>query len=940
MNNNQNGQLTFPIQPVEEPILCSPFEEPNKYWIYDRITGRPSVMDGRRSAGYWIGASYGSPGQQLTLGLADQEGWLRLPLVEKLRKDVRKWRDSDYRNATPITKQLLRYWRREEREKQLFYCQLEAIETIVYIVEIRRSKKQLSFTPEFEEEDLEQLRDSELIRYGCKMATGSGKTVVMAMLIAWTFCNRGKNSADTRFPSAVLAVCPNLTIRDRLVVLRPGETGNYYDKFDLVPPELQMYFMCGRVKVTNWHQLQIKSPHTENGKSYRVVDKGEETVDAYTKRILDDLAEHGEIMVLNDEGHHAYRPIETEVGLQTDEQKQATIWIQGLDRLQSTCGIRFAVDLSATPFYLQGSGHEEGKPFEWIVSDFGLGDAIESGITKIPRIPLDSKTGQPDEKLFLLWQHITGDLGTNPSAEDIYVKASHALRLLAAQWKEQFKENSSGIPNCMIIVCPETRIAEEFHRRISGEKSIEGKVVYGTGELFSELENRDGVTNTLRIDSKRLAEEGRDADALRSVVSTIGKKEELGEQIRCVISVSMLNEGWDANNVTQILGLRAFQSQLLCEQVVGRGLRRMSYDVDPETNRLSAEYVDIYGIPFSMIPMKGRPSGPPPPPKPVFHVHALRERKRAHQIRFPNVIGYSFDLQHNAITVNVKNMKGIKLDENLHDNVTVGAIALDKGSYVHVGPPVKHTLQAFFDAHPFRTTLFHIVAEILEKLPPHVSRQKLFPQLFQYVEVYTRDKIDYGGIDRRVLWDFGCRRQVVDMFLNTIQPDQKAGETPLIPILNPSKRLGSSNDVDFFTTKDCYPTQKSHLNLVAVDSGWEGATADQLEHSNYVKSYVRNERLGFIIRYHFENAEHDYYPDFVVQLKNNVNLVLEIKGKERKKDPAKYEAAKRWCDAVNYARKYGVWSFEVCERLHQLRAILERQTTREIKGQPSIYSKL
>ena len=343
---NRNGeQQEIPIQPVDEPILCSPYTEPTEHWVYNTDTGRPSRMQGRRPAGYWV-ETYGTSEEQLELSIAREEGWSTLPLVQNLRNDVKRWRESDYRNASTVTKQLLRYWQREGRQRPLFFCQLEAVETVIYIAEIRRAKLRLGFKPEFEDADLDKLRDADLIRYGCKMATGSGKTVVMAMLIAWTFCNRGKVRADTRFPSAVLVVCPNLTIKERLQVLRPDVPDNYYNVFDLVPPTLKAFLRRGKVKITNWHQLELASENTENGTSHKVVDKGEETAEAYTERVLGELAGRGEIMVLNDEGHHAYRPLESSVRLnreQQEEQQTATVWIQGLDRIQqnmwnSICG--------------------------------------------------------------------------------------------------------------------------------------------------------------------------------------------------------------------------------------------------------------------------------------------------------------------------------------------------------------------------------------------------------------------------------------------------------------------------------------------------------------------------------------------------------------------------------------------------------------------------
>ena len=244
------------------------------------------------------------------------------------------------------------------------------------------------------------------MRYGCKMATGSGKTVVMSMLIAWTFCNRGRVPGDTRFPSAAPVVCPNLTVKERLQVLRPEHEGNYYQAFEIVPSQLIPELKKGKVLVTNWHAFAPESPHAEGGKSYVVVNKGEESPEAFAKRVLSDLYERAPIIVLNDEAHHAYRPAQVDVALSPEEKaerEEATVWVSGLDRINQGCGVKFCVDLSATPFYLFGSGYIEGSPLPWLICDFGLVDAIESGIVKIPRIPVSDTTGRPDPKYFALW---------------------------------------------------------------------------------------------------------------------------------------------------------------------------------------------------------------------------------------------------------------------------------------------------------------------------------------------------------------------------------------------------------------------------------------------------------------------------------------------------------------------------------------------------------
>ena len=411
---NQN-QLDIPIQPVERPILCNPYEEPDAHWVYDTDTGEAIRQPGRRDAGYWYKTERTGSGQ---LQIFREEEWDDLPLVNRLRDDVRRWRESNYRNATNVTRELLNHWTREDKERRLFFCQLEAVETIIWLAEIRRAGKRTGFNPQFTDENLNELVDApemtdlpELIRYGCKMATGSGKTVVMAMLIAWAFCNRSKVPSDDRFPKAALVVCPNLTIKERLQVLRPESSDNYYDAFELIPTKLRPLLNSGKVLVTNWHQFALESPQTEGGSTYSVVNKGEETPDAFAKRVLGELHDRAPIMVLNDEGHHAYRPApidEKEKLSRTEksERQDATIWISGLDRMNTACGVRFCVDLSATPFYIHGSGHPEGTPFPWLVNDFGLVDAIESGITKIPRLPVSDTTGHPEPKYFRLWRAV------------------------------------------------------------------------------------------------------------------------------------------------------------------------------------------------------------------------------------------------------------------------------------------------------------------------------------------------------------------------------------------------------------------------------------------------------------------------------------------------------------------------------------------------------
>jgi type III restriction enzyme len=551
---------------VDNPIINSPFDEPTRYWDYEE--GQPVIREGRRPAGYYLKARTRGPQVALL-----EEEFVPLDLVNTVRERVKAWRQRGYPGVTPITRQLLNHWSNPERERRLFFCQREAAETLIWLVEASPAEKQGIAIP----------KDNGLTRYACKMATGSGKTVVMGMVIAWQVLNKLANPQDRRFSDAVLLVCPNLTIRERLQVLLPWKPGNYYDKFDLVPRGLLERLQQGKFEVTNWHLFQPQ----DDGRSRSVVQRGTESDAAFCRRVLKELGTKQHILVINDEGHHAYRPAPLPEAVKAElsadeiaEREEATVWVSGLDRIASARGINLCADFSATPFYIKGSGYEEGAPFPWIVSDFGLVDAIESGIVKIPRVPVDDNTGALIPKFFRLWEAINQALPPSErqtarrraKPESVLREAEGALATLASEWKktfDEFQRAGSPVPPVMIAVCDNTDLAKLVHKYIA------------QGNVLPELANGPDGEVTFRIDTKLLAEaetamEGETkaeaAERLRKVVDTIGKLEWEGEgdpsgkHIRCVVSVGMLNEGWDAQNVTQILGLRAFTSQLLCEQ--------------------------------------------------------------------------------------------------------------------------------------------------------------------------------------------------------------------------------------------------------------------------------------------------------------------------------------------------------------------------------------
>ena len=993
------AQEELPLTPVENPILCSPYAEPSTHWYYNKDNHQMEKLPGRRRASFFD-EQEGADKTRDQGELFEQEGAALLKIADSIREDVRKWRVSKWEGATNTTKLLLQHWTNPDRERRLFFCQIEAVETLIFLNEIRGMERSGTrhkprFNPKFEDKDFTHLLDipneanlKPLPRYCTKMCTGSGKTVVMAMLIAWAMCNRGKVPSDERFPKGALIVCPNLTVKERLQVLRPGEAGNYYDEFDIVPMNLRPLLVNGRVLVMNWHGFAPESSHSEGGKNYGVVNKGEESHETFAKRVLGDLANLGGLMVLNDEAHHAYRPAPITSDKLTPEEKaereEATLWIAGIDRLNAAGCVRFCADLSATPFYIGGSGYAPGKPFGWIVSDFGLLDGIESGIVKIPRLPVADNTGHPEPKYFRLWRHVTEKLPAsdflnasrrNPKPEAVWREAEAALQTMAGQYIERFQlieaasDRQDKIPPVMIIVCDNTNIAEHFYRQISGETEQEveedsdstseeeeeedptpkktkakKRTVYGESKLRDEFKNTSTRKHTVRIDSKLLEKvESEDptvrkdaaAQALRRVISTVGKRGEPGEQVRCVVSVSMLTEGWDANNVTHIFGLRPFESQLLCEQVVGRALRRMDYTVDRATGLLTEEYADIYGIPFSVIPFKGRATNKPAPEdKPKNHVRALEEKK-GFEIRFPIVEGYAFASQPTSVTADVMKIEPLQLEPQTDPILVIvkPRIATQEGVPTLVGPGeiVKQDRSDFYnDYHP-QTIAFDIALRVVEHLTAAAgklrtySRHLLFPQVLRITQEYMERRVILSGCDIRELALEKYSQRLVERLSTAIQPTSEEGEPPLVPILNRYKSFGTSSEVNFLTTRPCMDTIKSHVNQVVLDTNtWESAAVTCLEASPLVRCYVRNDHMGFSIPYEYSGTTHGYFPDFLVRLQDTRTIILEIKGQQIDSVAAKAEAAKQWCRAVNQSDKLGRWQYHQCNNPQTLQTELEQ----------------
>jgi type III restriction enzyme len=1011
---------------VEQPILNGPFGEPAEHWQIEEGQ-EPKRIEGRRAAGYFYRDPKAPPAEP---GAPARGAWQELELVNLIRERLAQWRELGYPGATRTTLELVRYWRRE-RERPLFFAQLEAAETIIFLQEGRSDLLQgIDVPPEDVPEGVDPFR-----RYACKMATGGGKTTVMGMLIAWSILNKVTARGDPRFSDVVLVVCPNLTIKARLQELDPaaGEASIYRTR-DLIPADLMPTLRRGRVLVKNWHEFERKGmsagakvqklgqperitstikigPKTTSGRGGRYMTeealaialadpkmdmrlvedrrpKKAEVVVEETRYVESDaklmdrllgreVGGKQNILVLNDEAHHAYRIRQAAAGTPEEDAQatieeleeelayESTIWIDGLDRIHRHRRINFCVDLSATPYFLARAGEDTNRIFPWVVSDFGLTDAIESGLVKIPQLALSDATGEEHAAFFNVWQWIMRQLSgaerggkrANPKPEAVLRFAERPIRLLAGSWETERREwaaSDERRPPVFILVCKNTKLAATIYEWLA-----EGKAPPGIAPAsIPELRNENGIVNTIRVDSKVIGEtdvEGAKNDEsrwMRFTLDTVGSREwprdpqgravypdefeELarklgrplhppGRDVRCIVSVGMLTEGWDCNTVTHIVGLRPFMSQLLCEQVVGRGLRRASYDLT-EDGKFSEEVAQILGVPFEVVPFKRR-QGPKPPPLRQNHVQALPSRAHL-EIRFPRVEGYQQRIR-NRIAVDWDAVASVRVDPmKIPDEVKLKSTLLNTGrpSLLEPGGIAKLDLEAWRAGETQQQREFEMAAALTRhyhqqdscEAPPHV----LFPQMLEIVKRFVRERVVVDDESKRVdvfaspYWGYAIER-----LTEAIHPAVLDGEDAELPRYEQRRGVGSTADVDFWTAKKVREVQRSHLNYVVQDSKWEQSAAYYLDDSPHVVSFVKNQGLGFAIPYLHAGGDHEYIPDFLVRLTNGVTLILETKGYDEL-EGVKAQAAERWVSAVNADGRHGEWRYALVHNMNEIPALL------------------
>lgn len=1024
MSDGQKREAQAPAGPleVESPIINSPFYEPRYHWQIKKAE-QPVKAEGRRPASYYFRVpEHAERGRRQRqdkdlFGDTDVGQEEELALVNLLRQRVAAWRDGaltgrEYDGVSNVTRELLTLWRSEDRMQRLFFAQIEAAETIIFLSEAAELyRKDIPAIPRDEPgADAKAKGHSAFTRYACKMATGTGKTTVMGMLAAWSILNRVTAPTDERFSDTVLIVCPNVTIRERLQELDPARGDlSLYRMRQLVPPHRMEELRRGEVMIANWHRLAKQETSSVNGQSAKVVKTGEpvevvknagkanetreikyfESDAAWFKRIRQELGSgrgrSPHWLVFNDEAHHAYRRgerITDETDLEEDKQlaaknaREATIWIEGLDRINKLAGgrrkgIRFCVDLSATPFYIQGSGNEVGRPFPWVVSDFGLLDAIESGLVKIPQLPSRDPTGAEEAAYFNIWRWVQqkaaqDGYGTSITPEIVMTYASAPINLLAQEWHQRFEEwegfakgqHKHPVPPVFIVVCRDTRVAKSVYEWLA-----EGKG--GHGDAPEWFRNQPGEDVTVRIDSRVVEdiEEGGTKDEtrrLRFILDTIGKAEwpggmvpeewsELvrkhnekvasddndgslkwiderippGRDVRCIVSVSMLAEGWDANTVTHIVGLRPFGSQLLCEQVVGRALRRRSYALkDDGTEQFAEETAKVFGVPFELVPFKVRERRETPPQPEPNHIYSVPE-KAHYQITFPIVTGYQ-QIGQTDVHVDWNSVAKVTLDPmEIPQAVELTSLTAPEGALSAYGPGARPKLSLNEWRAQFRDqqVAFRLAREVcLRWQQDHGGDSVPMTQLFQTVLFATRrfladpEKLVRKGDSQAcdVLAVGHYMQAAVSALFGALRSGsgEEARELPVIP--QGANGRGSSLYVDFYSTKPVYPVEKCHLNAMVADTGkWEQSAAFALDSHPGVLRWAKNDHLGFFIPYRNRNVPARYIPDFIVVLDIDLHLILEIKGQYDDSADTKAKAAQRWVRAVNAAGRYGLWHYEV-----------------------------
>lgn len=992
----------------EQPILNSPYDYPSRHWELDS-DGQPTnrIIDNRRSAKFITPVPKPQKRRQSKmnqqtemvlgegLGLSSEEQqYDTTSVINAMRGHVDQWRsipNSAQWQVTPETARLLHYWRHHPFVGiRPFFCQIEAVETAIWLHEVapKHGKRYQNLLSHIQ--NANDQANPHLFRIALKLATGAGKTTVMAMLIAWQAINAARHPQNKKFTRGFLIITPGITIRDRLRVLKPNDPDSYYKYRELVPPDMLGDIDRAKIVITNYHAFKLRERMSLSAGG-RALLQGHgsavqtlETEGQMLQRVMPDLMSMKNILVLNDESHHCYRekPQNDEVEhLKGDDKKEAQknneaarLWITGVECVKRNMGVQAVYDLSATPFFLRGSGYAEGTLFPWTVSDFSLMDAIECGIVKLPRVPVADNIPGGDMPIFRnLWQNISkkmpkkgrGKAGNTLDPLNLPSELQTALSALYGHYAKTFalwEETGIRVPPVFIVVCNNTATSKLVYDFIAGFEKVDddGTPHVHAGHLalfrnFDEQGNRLARPRTLLIDSEQLESDEAldkefwniakdeierfrreliersgnladgqtisDRDLLREVMNTVGKEDRLGESVRCVVSVAMLTEGWDTNTVTHVLGVRAFGTQLLCEQVVGRALRRQSYELN-EHGLFNVEYADVFGIPFDFTsqPVVAAPT----PPRKTVQVCAVVPEREHLEITFPRVTGYRVDLPIEHLAASFSPDSVLALTPEL-----VGPMVTHNQGLLGTGVDITVDKQ---EGKRLSTITFYLAKHLLYtnyRDPGEEPKLHLFGQIKRIAQQWMEEGyLDCSGgtypamvIEYPDITSMACDRiqsAIQSAAIESVATGTNQSENyPIKVVLDAYNPIGSTMHINFGTAKETlWKTNpcRCQINWVVCDSDWETEFCRVAESHPRVNAYVKNQGLGLEVPYNYGELKRTYLPDFIVQIDDGkpdpLNLIVEIKGFRGEDAKIKAETMRNyWVPGVNNIGTLGRWAF-------------------------------
>ena len=929
-----------PQNPQTNPIINSPYEEPKWHWtLNDRQVAQAPLLPGRRQA---IGTNpVPQPKITKTPSMFD-DSVEELVLVNDLRTLVDRWRRQEYPGITNATKRLLDHWNSDQPEPRLFFAQLEAIETLIYLFEIAPTASE----PWRMINEANQTYNDSIKRLATKMATGTGKTLVMSLIIIWQSVNHSQNPKDNRFTNQFAILTPGITVRDRnRQDLIPNREPNIYTGGNLVPRR-SAYLKAvqnAKVSITNFHSLQLREIAwgQANARAKRIArmtvptENGREMI----KRALENLDPRGRIMVLNDEGHHCHNTQSQLIHVQGEDRKTADLWFNGIREINGTGRLHSVIDLSATPLFITRHGTKTNdQVFPWTVSDFPLIDAIESGMVKIPRIPVEDDASTGGYPVYRnLYAQSAGK--TKQDRNELTSPLAPALDTMYRNYLETARGwEKSKTPPVFIIVANNVPNAQAIFEYVSGYRPEENRP-WEPGRL-DEFSNVDPITMEMRTPprtilihskldqedkiagafSKTLLQQSQafrralpnhpwpkdDKDVMREVLNTVGKEGQPGEQVRCVVSIAMLTEGWDTKNVTHVVGFRRFGTHLLCEQVAGRSLRRVVYDRTDEQGFFEPEYADIMGIPFEFT-FKPR-NGKSKPPVETYEVKSLEERGKF-RLYWPNVTGYRTEQNGNG---------HLEIDWDKFQNMQIRA---EVPGITELKSNIGETQLMETDHDRAHTAVFKLANEltsIIEKESKDIIHRT---EIFRSALAIVQDGLEKNKIDTRSQdWAIGepeQRKKIAAQLAQAISTGSGKADETIQPILDTPICYTTREIATYRSSRpDWLLTEKSQMNIAPCDNGWELQVARVLDDHPQVKAWVRNDRQRWQIPYMMDGEWANYEPDFITCIETKtgpLNLVIEVKGQEIDRDLEKKRWTEEfWIPAVNGREElteHGKWEY-------------------------------